>query len=84
MATQTVIVRAETHYDYGNGLVGLDIPVRELTNEERTMIASLFPNLTDRAYTLLAQEALLSALHTGPIPQEECVSPNVKRGKTTV
>lgn len=66
--TTMVMVRTNRARDYGNGLIGIEVPVRSLTDAERAMLADLFPTLVDRAYQLLDQEALLSVIHTGPLP----------------
>ena len=48
--------------DCGNGLFAIHLPSRELSKEERAFMAKMFPNLGDRAYQVLEQEALLTAL----------------------
>jgi hypothetical protein len=68
-ATQVVLVRAIRVHNYGNGIVGIEIPSRQMTDEERNLLHNLYPHLVDKAYELLNQEALLDSLFTGPLPE---------------
>jgi hypothetical protein len=66
-------IKAQSVEDMKNGTfrVTLETGGRELTNEERALIERLFPNLAERAYHLLASEALLGSLATPSEIQKE-------------
>ena len=64
-------IRAISVTDNGNGTFDIELPTRELSNTERDTIRKLYPNLTEKAYELLAQEELLSALATPEDVQKE-------------
>lgn len=68
MATKMILIHAIRLHNYGNGVVGVELPATELTPETRAMINDLFPKLSEQVYNLLDQESLLDALHTGPLP----------------
>ena len=63
-ATRQIRVRARSVMDNNDGTFILDLPCREVTNEEHKMLMHLFPNLSERAYHLLAQELLLDSIMT--------------------
>lgn len=58
----SVYIRAQSVEDCGNGIFVLHFEERYLTDAERETIAKLYPNLTERAYDLLAQEQLVESL----------------------
>jgi hypothetical protein len=45
-----------------NGVFELVLSGRPLTEQERELMRSLFPNLTEQAYDLLTKEAVFAAL----------------------
>lgn len=80
----SVFIRAEGVYDCGNGIFRIDLPMIPVSDKEREMIHSLFPNLSEKVYETLEQEALLQAItnpdaskviDTKPVP----VSKNKKK-----
>lgn len=74
-STQMIFIRATRVHLYGNGIVGIEMPVAALSDENANLLHNLFPNLSEQAYKLLNQEVLLSAVHSGPLPQD--VNPEV-------
>jgi len=60
----SVFIRALSVEEVGGGVYKIEVPERELTQQERATLTGLFPNLTERAYQLLSQEALLEAIAT--------------------
>jgi hypothetical protein len=67
--TSMVLIKAICVHNYGNGIVGIEMPARILSDEEQNTLHNLFPHLVDKVYNLLSQEALLNSLHTGPLPE---------------
>ncbi len=55
-------VRAIAVRDNNNGTFSLELPSREMTPMQRAVIADLFPNVSEKVYSLLSSEALLSAM----------------------
>lgn len=67
--TSMVLIRAIRVHNYGNGIVGIEIPSVPMSEEDRQTLHRLFPMLTDGAYDLLNREALLASLFHGPLPE---------------
>lgn len=60
-----IYIKALNVINHGNGTYAIELPHREMTQEERTTILRLFPRLSEQAFTILEQEALLDAV-AGP------------------
>lgn len=67
--TQIILLKAIRVHNYGNGVVGVEVPGATLSEEDSNTLRRLFPHLTEEAYTLLSKEALLANLFTGSFPQ---------------
>lgn len=88
MSTQMVLLQGVVKiHNYNNGLVGIELPCAELTEEDRQTLHRLFPNTVDQAFELLSKELLLNALHKGSLPESprhdeiNCVPPYSRAGK---
>lgn len=57
-----IVIGAMQVLDLGGGFYEVEVADRPLTPEQRTLISTLFPNLYDRAYGVLEQEAILSSV----------------------
>jgi hypothetical protein len=57
-----LFIRADQVLDCGGGVFRIEFPETSLTDEQRKVLRELFPNLSDRAYTLLDQEAMVRSL----------------------
>lgn len=60
-------IKALAVIDNGNGTFGIELPERELTREDRQFLAKLYPNMLEKAFDLLNQEALLESI---ALPEE--------------
>lgn len=64
MTSACIVINALSVSDNGNGTFSLQIPAKELSNEDRMVLEKLFPNLGDAAFTLLSKETLLQSIAT--------------------
>lgn len=62
-----IVIGAVQVLDLGGGYFEVEVADRPLTPEQRVLISTLFPNLFDRVYGVLEQEAILASV----LPPEE-------------
>lgn len=58
---RTIYVRAEGVVAFGNGLFGIEVPVRQLEKDEYEILHKLFPHTYEKMEDALATEALIGA-----------------------
>lgn len=69
--TEMVFVMASSVVDFGSGLFGIQLPVRELSPSEAKLLRELFPHTERDVQSLLTREALLGAIVSDPVIPDE-------------
>jgi hypothetical protein len=72
--TTCVHVNATNVVKVAENVYRIEFPAREISDAEREVLRNLFPNLTDRAYQLLDQEAMLNIVCEPPAKPESSLT----------